>query len=115
MDIEDLRRHLDDCINGEMPTPVYAVVAIMGSTEHGACDPLQAVVDIREEYYKKGLSFAIHADAAWGGYFASMLPEKPQDSRELIPFVPTRALNPYTETQLRNLKYADSITIDPQK
>lgn len=62
MDIQALRVHLDDCINSR--TPVYGGVAIMGSTEHGACDPLADLVDLRREYEAKGLSFAIHADAA---------------------------------------------------
>lgn len=116
MDIADLRRHLDDCIaeNDENErTPVFGCVAIIGSTEHGACDPIADLVDVRGEYEKKGLSFAIHADAAWGGYFASMLPSI--EAIPLLPFVPTLALQPYTILQLEALSSADSITIDPHK
>lgn len=126
MEVKDLRRHLDRCITSkddEERTPVYAVVVIMGSTEHGACDPLEKVLKIRDEYEKKGLSFVIHCDAAWGGYFASMLPPVPKEKlgehweklKKELPYVPTRALNPHTEAQLRALKGADSITIDPHK
>lgn len=114
MDIDDLRRHLDACIasddEGER-TPVFGGVAIIGSTEHGACDPIAKLVDMRSEYETKGLSFAIHADAAWGGYFASMLDK----GRFWSPYVPTLDLKPYTLDQLWALARADSITIDPHK
>lgn len=88
----------------------------MGSTEHGACDPLADLVSLRQEYESKGLSFAIHADAAWGGYFASFIDRDDKDSpADLLPLVPTLTLQPYTMKQLKSLKYADSITIDPHK
>lgn len=38
MDINKLKEKLKQCV--EKRQAVYAVVAIMGSTEHGACDPL---------------------------------------------------------------------------
>ncbi|KAF6809813.1 hypothetical protein CMUS01_13598 [Colletotrichum musicola] len=113
MDTEDLKRKLDECI--EKKTPIFGVVAIMGSTEHGACDPLSEIISIRDEYEeKKGVSFAVHCDAAWGGYFASLLRERhvrrgPPD----LPYVPGMSLSPYTKKQLEALKDADSITIDP--
>ncbi|KAG6354646.1 hypothetical protein INS49_004664 [Diaporthe citri] len=74
MDMTDLRRRLDACIapkDENERTGVFGGVAIIGSTEHGACDPIAELVRVRSEYEKKGLSFAIHADAAWGGYFAA--------------------------------------------
>ncbi|KAH6843410.1 pyridoxal-dependent decarboxylase domain protein [Chaetomium sp. MPI-CAGE-AT-0009] len=114
MDIKDLEKQLDKCIKEK--TPIFGVVAIMGSTEHGACDPLARIVEIRDKYQKeKGVSFAIHCDAAWGGYFASLL--RPREGRGpgLIPYVPAMPLNPYTRRQLQHLKHADSITIDPHK
>ncbi|KAJ4463690.1 pyridoxal phosphate-dependent transferase [Lentinula lateritia] len=55
MDPNDLRRLLDECLNlkdaqgNPAPRAVYAVVAIVGSTEHGACDPIKDILDIREE------------------------------------------------------------------
>ncbi|KAL7935760.1 pyridoxal phosphate-dependent transferase [Trichoderma chlorosporum] len=114
MDIQDLRKHLDSCI--ESRTPVYGGVAIMGSTEHGACDPLAGLVDLRQEYEAKGLSFAIHADAAWGGYFASLIDRSLKDlPGDELPLVPALTLQPYTRDQLEYLQFADSITIDPHK
>ncbi|KAM3468988.1 hypothetical protein MY5147_007421 [Beauveria neobassiana] len=113
MNTNDLRKKIDKCIENEIP--IFGVVAIMGSTEHGACDPLAEIIKMREEYQKeKGVSFAVHCDAAWGGYFASLL--RPlKRGVGFIPYVPAMPLNPYTETQLQHLKHADSITIDPHK
>lgn len=81
MDLDDLRVRLDECLGSQ--TPVYGGVAIMGSTEHGACDPLTDLVSLREEYQSKGLSFAIHADVAWGGYFASFIDRTMKDPRAI--------------------------------
>ncbi|KAG5762728.1 hypothetical protein H9Q72_009164 [Fusarium xylarioides] len=118
MDISSLRAHLESCIEGDdesQYTPVFGGVVIIGSTEHGACDPLRQVVELREEFQARGLSFAIHCDAAWGGYFSSMIERKmfaPIPGGDL-PFVPKLAIQPYTMEQLEWLPYADSITIDP--
>ena len=53
---------------------MYQVTAIIGSTEEGAVDPLCEILALRRKYQAKGLSFNVHADAAWGGYFCTMLP-----------------------------------------
>ena len=71
MDTVDLRRHLDRCLAEKRP--VLEVVAVMGTTEESAVDPLADIADIRDEYRQMGLEFTLHADAAWGGYFAAML------------------------------------------
>uniref|UniRef100_A0A8H7XPX8 L-tyrosine decarboxylase C-terminal domain-containing protein n=1 Tax=Psilocybe cubensis TaxID=181762 RepID=A0A8H7XPX8_PSICU len=105
---------------------VYAVVAIIGSTEEGAVDPLDEIVALKHEYQARGMSFLIHADAAWGGYFASMLREKPsQGAPDGMPpcprrsasrdYVPTTSLKEHTIRQFEVLGEADSVTIDPHK
>jgi glutamate/tyrosine decarboxylase-like PLP-dependent enzyme len=71
MDTVELRRALDRCLDEKRP--VLQVVAVVGSTEESAVDPLAQIADIRDEYRERGLEFALHADCAWGGYFASML------------------------------------------
>ena len=71
MDTVDLRRHLDACL--AEGRPVIEVVAVMGTTEESSVDPLAEIADIRDEYRQMGLEFSLHADAAWGGYFASIL------------------------------------------
>ncbi|RKK49227.1 hypothetical protein BFJ67_g6992 [Fusarium oxysporum f. sp. cepae] len=100
MDISSLRAHLESCIEGDdesQHTPVFGGVVIIGSTEHGACDPLRQVVELREEFQARGLSFAIHCDAAWGGYFSSMIERRmfaPIPGGDL-PFVPNITIDPH--------------------
>lgn len=69
----ELRRILDECLREGRP--VVQVVAVIGSTEESAVDPLHEIVKIRNEFRDLGMEFSLHADAAWGGYFASMLRE----------------------------------------
>ncbi|KAL9610984.1 MAG: hypothetical protein Q9167_004329 [Letrouitia subvulpina] len=118
MNLKDLDKLLAGCIDSQdesKRTPVYAVVAIMGSTEQGAVDPLANIIKLRGEYQKKGLSFVVHCDGAWGGYFASMVPEVCSGSNNAKDSVPIQALQPYTREQLIKYSEADSITIDPHK
>ena len=61
---------------------VAAVVAVVGTTEEGAVDPLHDIKFLRDALAGRtpdrgaaaspGQSFWIHADAAWGGYIASL-------------------------------------------
>ncbi|KXH29421.1 hypothetical protein CSAL01_12654 [Colletotrichum salicis] len=104
--------------------PVYAVVAIIGSTEEGAVDSLSGVLALRKQFQAKGLSFVVHADAAWGGYFCSMLPKDyrpgdvmnlPTDMGAADGFVPDATLRAQTQDDLFAMRFADSITVDPHK
>ena len=115
LSIPELRKQLDACVLQK--TPVVMVVVVLGSTEQSAVDPLVDVLALRKEYQKKGLNFVIHVDAAWGGYFASML-RKP--ARDVIGSValqdtPVLAMSDYVNAQYLALGQADSITIDPHK
>lgn len=118
MDMKDLRARLDKCLATK--TPVMNVVAVIGTTEESAVDPLKEILALREEYRSKGLEFLIHADAAWGGYFAAMLNDRDQSdpaafkriSEEELAALP---MSEYVTEQYKVLKYADSITIDPHK
>jgi len=88
----------------------------MGTTEHGSVDPLSKILALRRKYQTRGLSFIVHADAAWGGYFASMLVPNPASAgRESHLDDPLLFINPHTEKELQHLRFADSITIDPHK
>ncbi|EPQ51982.1 PLP-dependent transferase [Gloeophyllum trabeum ATCC 11539] len=114
LDTEDLRKRLNACLSEKRP--VYCVVAIAGSTEHGAVDPLSEILRLKFEYQEKGLSFLVHVDAAWGGYFASMKRSPPvyrTDPENA--FVGTIPLSDYTNKQFHLFKLADSVTIDPHK
>ncbi|PGH00702.1 hypothetical protein AJ79_08122 [Helicocarpus griseus UAMH5409] len=129
VDLKDLESKLEACLKNQQA--VYAVVAIVGSTEEGAVDPLGRILAIRQRFQARGLSFLVHADAAWGGYFATMLPK--DLSNDLMEpglvgphvgaglntddegFVPDLSLKAETQEDLFALRYADSITVDPHK
>lgn len=126
MDIEILRKTLEKCV--AMKKPVLMVVAVIGSTEEGAVDPLNEIIKIRTEFRNKyNFNFNVHCDAAWGGYVASAIrkdydikwPEADDPNEiEKTPFIDDFSevnLSPYVIKQLQKIRYADSITIDPHK
>ncbi|CAG7948880.1 unnamed protein product [Penicillium nalgiovense] len=117
IDTAQLESKLNDCLRDKVP--VYAVVGIIGTTEEGAVDRLEEIVGIRDRMQKKGLSFLIHADAAWGGYFTTMLHRgadgKPRLGDADKGAVPALTLRKETEKDLLALNRADSITVDPHK
>jgi glutamate/tyrosine decarboxylase-like PLP-dependent enzyme len=115
MDVAALRKILDRCLSEKRP--VYTVVAVIGSTEESAVDPLEDVLALRDEYRARGLVFTVHADAAWGGYPSAMV--RP-DWEELPPGRPRStgippSLSRYTQRQLESLERTDSVTLDPHK
>ena len=111
--MDDLRAKLTLCLQEKRP--VLQVVAVIGSTEESAVDPLADVLDLREEFRAKGLDFAVHADSAWGGYFASILREPKGPVLEYRNSTPALPMSDYVTAQYRALGHADSITIDPHK
>ncbi|KAH9946461.1 pyridoxal-dependent decarboxylase domain protein [Amylocystis lapponica] len=116
LSVPALRGALRECHDAQRP--VYVVVAIIGSTEHGAVDPLQDILDLRQEYEASyGMSFLVHVDGAWGGYFAA-IKQSPKLGRQMPdapPYVGKIPLSPYTNKQILAMSRADSITIDPHK
>lgn len=111
INMDCLTEELDRCIKERRP--IIAVAAIIGSTEEGAIDPLEDILQLRTTFREGGTDFHIHADAAWGGYFATLL-QKP--SKTLIPGpVPVISLSKHAATHLSVLKEADSVTTDPHK
>ncbi|KAI9435576.1 pyridoxal phosphate-dependent transferase [Lactarius indigo] len=114
IDCQALDTLLAECVKHRRA--VYAVVVIMGTTEHGSVDPLSEILALRRKYQEYGLSFLIHADAAWGGYFTSMLVPNPDlTGYESHRDDPTLFVNAHTVNELRHLRYADTVTLDPHK
>ena len=111
LDLEHVESTLIDMLRRRVP--VLCVVAVIGSTEESAVDPLEGLLALRERARERGLNFAIHADAAWGGYFRSMLREAGSKGDEAG--VPTLAMSDYVQRQYTVLGHADSITVDPHK
>lgn len=67
MDVEDLQRQIEDAES--TGKHVLAVVAVVGTTEEGAVDPVNRIIDLRAARERAGKpSFWVHADAAYGGY-----------------------------------------------
>jgi len=86
INLEILEKRLKRC-------GVGTVVVTMGTTATGSVDPLQEILPLREKY-----NFRIHADAAYGGYFALV-----------------ENLEPDTQKAFAAIGQADSIAIDPHK
>ncbi|VUC26346.1 unnamed protein product [Clonostachys rosea] len=90
----------------------------------GAVDSLSSVLALRKQFQARGLSFLVHGDAAWGGYFCTMLPKNyqpgevinlPTEMGDSDGFVPDASLRAETQEDLYALRFADSITVDPHK
>jgi glutamate/tyrosine decarboxylase-like PLP-dependent enzyme len=97
--------------------PVLAVVGILGTTEFGSIDPIHEIVAARQRWRRKGIDFAVHVDAAWGGYLASMFRrpdgtllghEDMQRDFHLFPSAPVYKA-------FAALRHVDSLTVDPHK
>lgn len=70
LSMEDLEAKIRSALaQGKIP---LAVVGIVGTTEEGAVDPIHEIVDLRHRLEKEGISFWLHVDAAWAGFFASL-------------------------------------------
>ncbi len=72
---------------------VGLVVASLGTTGTGSCDPLEEILSLKEKY-----GFRLHVDSAYGGYF-----------------ILTGNLNSSTRRSFDLIKEADSVVIDPHK
>ncbi len=114
MEINELKKAIDNAVAKKQP--IIMTVAVMGSTEESAVDPLKKIIDLRKEYNKQNIDFVVHCDAAWGGYFASILRAPKQQSRkEKVEYTPALVMNKYVTEQYEYMQYSDSITIDPHK
>lgn len=104
---------------------ILAVVAVVGTTEEGAVDPVDAILELRSRREAAGKgSFWLHADAAYGGYLRTLtVPArvglgKPSadvlinaQPRQIPITLPVK----YACDALERLGECDSITIDPHK
>jgi glutamate/tyrosine decarboxylase-like PLP-dependent enzyme/anti-sigma regulatory factor (Ser/Thr protein kinase) len=115
MDITKLRKDLERAL--EKRIPVIAVIGVLGATEEGSVDPMDELVTLREEFTSRGLSFSLHCDAAFGGYFAACFRTSNGQFQSLKEMQRRYAGWP-TEDVYKSfsaLKDVDSITIDPHK
>lgn len=117
LNIDKLREVLNRCLSDKIP--VTTVVGVIGTTEESAVDPISSILELREDLRKKGLDFTIHADAAWGGYHASVVRDDfdmPNLKAGFMADQPVATiLSKYVTKQIKSLKHVDSITVDPHK
>lgn len=97
--------------------PVLAVVAVLGTTEFGTIDPVHEFVALRQACAARGQAFALHVDAAWGGYLATVFRRADgtalshEHVRSRFRYFPSsRVYRAFT-----SLGRADSVTVDPHK
>lgn len=117
MSVARLRQELQSCLSQQRP--VLTVVSVIGTTEESAVDAVSEVLELREEFRAQGLDFTVHADAAWGGYHASVVREDFDMPSPMAAFTtappPAAILSKYVTQQFKALGGADSITVDPHK
>lgn len=88
--------------------PVLMVVSVAGTTEMGSVDPVNEVQDLLGEYAReRGIHIWHHVDAAFGGFFSSLLRNRPAGHE--------MALDPEVAAAFGALSRADSLTLDPHK
>jgi glutamate/tyrosine decarboxylase-like PLP-dependent enzyme len=97
--------------------PVLAVIGVLGTTEFGTIDPIHELVALRAASAVRGQAFALHVDAAWGGYLATLFRDgdgaaipQPQVRRRFRYFPSVRVYRAFVA-----LGRADSVTVDPHK
>ena len=101
----------------EQRRPVLMTVAVLGTTEFGTIDPVDAVVAARDRQGNDGFGFSVHADAAWGGYLAALF--RTEDGG-LRPLADLRGEFDHFPSDgsyaaVAALSDCDSITVDPHK
>ncbi|HEX6745851.1 MAG TPA: pyridoxal-dependent decarboxylase [Longimicrobium sp.] len=104
----------------ESRQPVIACISVIGTTEESAVDRLDLVAEVRDEAARRhGVAFHLHADAAWGGYAASITLGADGERRSYEQALADYAPEPWPEEgvyrALAALGRTDSVTIDPHK
>lgn len=126
MDIDKLEETIRELAAQKIP--VMGVVGVIGTTEEGAVDRFDKIIELRNKLEKEiGVSFYVHADCAYGGYARSIFLDENHD------FMPYNSLKvklhkediinqdeldwPCKEVYngFKALSEANSITIDPHK
>ncbi|QRP62930.1 pyridoxal-dependent decarboxylase [Rhodanobacter sp. FDAARGOS 1247] len=115
LDPAALRDTLERCARQRQP--VLMCVAVLGGTEYGTIDPIDQVLAAREAVRADGLDFAVHVDAAWGGYLATLFRNedgslRPRDevAADYVQFPA-----PAVHAAFAALGATDSVTVDPHK
>jgi len=138
LDSRDLELKMRQAVkDGMLP---LAVIAIAGTTEEGAVDPVHEIADLRHEFEARhNTSFWLHVDAAWGGYLRTLFvpgaeepePDSLAEHLEAVRQFVARPLDLSEHAYSRTVQLvwgdrevcsaflamnkADSVTVDPHK
>ncbi|HEY4556235.1 MAG TPA: pyridoxal-dependent decarboxylase [Lysobacter sp.] len=115
IDPDALERVLEGCLQAR--EPVLLAVGVLGTTEYGTVEPIDRLADARERFAARGLGFALHVDAAWGGYLATLFrrPDGTLRSRAEVGAGHGRFPSPAVHAAFAALPRTDSVTVDPHK
>lgn len=115
LDADALETTLARCARTRQP--VLLAVAVLGTTEYGTIDPVDAVVAARERWQGRGLGFSVHVDGAWGGYLATLFRNADGSlrSRDEVGAGFRRFPLPEVHAAFAALGETDSVTVDPHK
>ncbi|MBO1320624.1 pyridoxal phosphate-dependent decarboxylase family protein [Acanthopleuribacter pedis] len=98
--------------------PVLGAVGVLGSTEFSTIDPIDEMLEIREDAYDRGFYFGLHIDAAWGGYMCSLFRREEtnqfcerEEVHEDLSYFPSQEIY----DAFKAVADSDSITVDPHK
>ncbi|MBN6826749.1 tyrosine decarboxylase [Staphylococcus caprae] len=124
MDIDELEKIVRQLASDDIP--ILGVVGVVGSTEEGAIDSIDKIVNLREKLMMEGIYYYIHVDAAYGGYGRSIFLD---EDNEFIPYENLEEVHKEYGVFTENKKYitkevydaykaielTESVTIDPHK
>jgi len=100
-------------------TPILACISVCGSTEEGAVDRLDQVLEVRARAEEQlGVTFHLHADACYGGYAAAVTRRADGSHRSPVDIRASTKINWPSDDWVKSiasLGWFDSVTIDPHK
>ena len=88
----------------EARRPIVCLTSVAGTTEAGEIDPIDRVGDLLDKLAAEGVYVWHHVDAAYGGFYCSMLGGEAE-----------QVLAEGRRSALAAIGRADSVTIDPHK
>ncbi|MFW3509995.1 tyrosine decarboxylase [Staphylococcus caprae] len=124
MDIDELEKIVRQLASDDIS--ILGVVGVVGSTEEGAIDGIDKIVNLREKLMMEGIYYYIHVDAAYGGYGRSIFLD---EDNEFIPYENLKEVHKeygvFTENKkfitkevydaYKAIELTESVTIDPHK
>ncbi len=99
--------------------PILACVSVCGTTEEGAMDRLDRVLEVRARAEQElGVTFHLHADACYGGYAAAVTRRADGSHRTAAEIRASTGIDWPSDDWVQSmvaLGWYDSVTIDPHK